>query len=218
MGFVTDWTRDEGISGRAADRLRRAGADAAALDAAFAAARGGGRAWFVAEARDPNRCGDRLARRGLDIWQPRRTVTRPRRRGLAAAEIAVPLFPGYLFVHIPPTAPAFHAVLTEAASLLGQDGRPQPVADADIAALRGAVDHRVFDDTAPRRAARLEAALKAGGAVEIVNGPWAGCIARAVEGWRGGAVARLEAHLFGGMARITAPVSALRLVEAGGPA
>lgn len=216
MGFVADW-RDmvtEQEAGNYVEKARAARGLRRPLNEAFAlAAHGAAKRWFVATAHNENRAADALAEWGVELWQPRRRVTLARRRGQAARDVERPLFDGYLFLRIPEAPAAFHAVLTVADGLLGSAGRPAPQEDGLIAALRLASGAGVFDDTTCRRRARLEAALKRGEALKIGVGPFAGLLARAVEGWKGGATARLSVALFGGLTAVTLPVDDLRMEE-----
>lgn len=218
MGFVSDWVEQAYVIGDDDSRLRmarRARAKAMPIDEAFALAadRRLPRRWYVAAARDENRAADRLGARGVELWQPRRKVTIGRRRGLAARDVERPLFPGYLFLHVPAAAEAFHAVNTETDGLLGARGWPEALADGVIETLRLANDAGAFDDTCVRRRAKLERALIAGAEVMVKSGPLAGVLARVAEGWKGGAVARLEAELFGGLTLVSVRLDELREVE-----
>ncbi len=213
MGYVSDWRegRDwfEGHRGHAArsERASLAQGFALAADARLP------RRWYVAAAHDENRAADRLRGWGVELWQPRRKVTLARVRSLPARDVERPLFPGYLFLRLPEAAAAFHAVNTETAGLLGQRGWPQALADGAVETLRLANDAGAFDDTATRRRAQMERALIAGAQVMVKSGPLAGVLARVAEGWKGGAVARLEAELFGGMTLVTVRVDELSEVE-----
>lgn len=213
MGFVSDWRegRDwfEGRRGHAALAERATLADGFAL----AADPGLARRWYVAAAHDENRAADRLTGWGVELWQPSRKVTLKRTRGLAARDVERPLFPGYLFLHVPEAAAAFHAVNTETDGLLGARGWPEALSDGVIETLRLANDAGAFDDTCVRRRAKLERALIAGAEVMVKSGPLAGVLARVAEGWKGGAVARLEAELFGGMTLVSVRVDELQEVE-----
>lgn len=59
----------------------------------------------------------------------------------------------------------------------------------------------------------MERALIAGATVMVKSGPLSGVLARVAEGWKGGATARLEAELFGGLTLVTVRVDELKEVE-----
>lgn len=212
MGFVSDWVeqRDwfEGGRGHAARAERMTLAHGFAL-----AASGEPKRWYVAAAHDENRAADRLGQWGVTLWQPRRKVTLARVRALPARDVERLLFPGYLFLKLPEAAQAFHAVNTETDGLLGAEGRPLALADGVVETLRLANEAGAFDDTATRRRARMERALIAGATVMVKSGPLSGVLARVAEGWKGGATARLEAELFGGLTLVTVRVDELGEVE-----
>lgn len=194
--------------------LSLADVEALALDAAFrVAAAGGPKRWFVAASRDEIRSADELRKRGVLVWQPRFMKEVNRHRGGRARKVERPLFPGYLFVCIPETAQAFHAVSSVTSGLLGAvaggGGWPVAIADDVVRGLMAACSAKVFDDTVPRRRARLEAMLSAGEKVTVRSGMFAGLMAKVADGWKGGLTVRLEAALFGGQAVISVPVDDL---------
>lgn len=205
-GWMQAGTDDRQVGPERAERQVRD-----ALDAAFSvAATGEPKRWFVAASRDENRSADELRKRGVTVWQPRYRKGVNRSRGREARVVERPLFPGYLFVRLPECAEAFHAVSTIASGLLGATSGtgvwPVSVADDVVNGLMAACEAKIFDDTTPRRRARLEALLAKGEWVKIGAGAFAGLMARVADGWKGGHSVRLEAQLFGGLSVITVPV------------
>lgn len=80
---------------------------------------------------------EQLRKRGIDVFLP--SVTRKRRWSDRKKEVVCPLFPGYLFVYMEPSAENFlNAVKARGSvSFVGQEpGRPSPVDPREMETLR----------------------------------------------------------------------------------
>jgi len=113
-----------------------------------------------------------LSRFDIEGWMPTAMVTPPRRggRGTASRPVyAKPVFPGYLFVRIAETPEAWSALLAVKGvhGVLGGAMQPSPVPDVIVDTLRD------FLATNPQAVPILTAAVKAGDAVRLTDGPFA---------------------------------------------
>jgi transcription antitermination factor NusG len=80
-------------------------------------------------------------------------------------ELHRPLFPGYLFVHIPLSERARVLAVSGVAHLVGSARSPSPILDREVAALIAGVNQNRFADPYPY--------LTAGSRVRIQSGPFA---------------------------------------------
>jgi len=104
----------------------------------------------------------------MDAFLP--TITRWSRWKDRRKQVAWPLFPGYCFVRIDPQARLGVLKCTGVVSIVGFNGEPVPVPDAEIEAVRLLVDSTLAYDPCPL--------LKAGMRVEVVHGPLKGVVGR----------------------------------------
>jgi transcription antitermination factor NusG len=113
---------------------------------------------------------DQLSRKGLEVFLP--TMRRVSRWKDRKREIDWPLFPGYCFARFDPRAPL--AVLTCAgvATIVMFDGKPAPIPDAEIDAIRRLVMSDFKFDPCPL--------IKEGDPVEVVHGPLTGVVGRLI--------------------------------------
>ncbi len=128
--------------------------------------------WYLAQLKPSgfDRARTNLARQGFASFMPMQKVTRPRCERFS--EISRPLFPGYLFVRIPPDQTRWRAINSTygVARLVAlRDRYPSVVPSALIAGLRARCDLN----------GRLVPVndLHAGTRVRIVSGPFADTIA-----------------------------------------
>ena len=80
---------------------------------------------------------EQLKKRGIEVFLP--SVTRKRRWSDRKKEVVCPLFPGYLFVYIEPSAETFLNIVKTRGlvSFVGQEpGRPSPVDPREMETLR----------------------------------------------------------------------------------
>jgi transcription antitermination factor NusG len=77
-----------------------------------------------------------------------------------------PLFPGYLFVNIPLSLRHDVLKVAGAVQLVGPRGKPEPIADSDIEALREAHRRNILTDPRPY--------LREGMRVRVKSGPFEG--------------------------------------------
>ena len=104
----------------------------------------------------------------MDAFLP--TITRWSRWKDRRKQVAWPLFPGYCFVRIDPQARLSVLKCTGVVSIVGFNGEPVPVPDAEIEAVRLLVDSTLAYDPCTL--------LKAGMRVEVVHGPLKGVVGR----------------------------------------
>ncbi len=80
---------------------------------------------------------EQLKKRGIETFLP--TVTRTRRWSDRAKQVTFPLFPGYLFVHVRPSAETFLNVIKAYGSvglICQESGHPTPVDPDEMHALQ----------------------------------------------------------------------------------
>lgn len=110
---------------------------------------------------------ERLITKGIEAFLP--TIERLRKWKDRKKKINFPLFPGYLFVHIPKTAQDIMNVLKikGVVRLLGSEpGDPESIPDEQVISLKRLVESKEAIDPYPY--------LKEGEKVRIKNGPLAG--------------------------------------------
>ncbi len=110
-----------------------------------------------------------LNEKGIENFLP--AVTRVRQWKDRKKSVDFPLFPGYLFVHVPPRADAFLNVVKTRGSVALvalEPGRPTPVSPEEIESLKIVL----------RSGAKLELypALQEGTPVRITRGPLSGAV------------------------------------------
>lgn len=121
---------------------------------------------------------DQLVERQIEAFFP--TVTRWRRWKDRKKQVEWPLFPGYCFARFDPLARLAVLKCTGVVSIVGFNGEPAPVPDADIEGVRMLVGSLLPCDPCPM--------LKTGARVEVTHGPLKGVVGRLQ---RKGAHARL---------------------------
>jgi transcriptional antiterminator NusG len=98
----------------------------------------------------------------LSRWKDRRKL------------VQFPLFPGYLFVHVPVTARRLDILkVPSVVRLIGLHGAPEPIPDEQIRAVKTLVFSQLPYDPYPY--------LNAGDRVEIIRGPLRGLVGRLIE-------------------------------------
>jgi transcriptional antiterminator NusG len=110
-----------------------------------------------------------LARKGIEHYLP--SVPKTRQWKDRKKKVDFPLFPGYLFVHVPRRADAFlQTVKTRGAvSFVSlEPGLPTPVAEEEISSLKILMESGATFDIYP--------GLQAGTAVRIKRGPLCGAV------------------------------------------
>lgn len=128
--------------------------------------------WYalLTRSRFENVVHDAVHKKGIPIFLPKIKVKSKRkdRRKM----IDVPLFPGYVFVHIPATPDAQLSVLKTvgAVRILGYHTGPVPVPDAHIESLKIITDSGLNVTTGP------ENTLEKGTPVLVVSGPLSGAV------------------------------------------
>lgn len=132
--------------------------------------------WYLAQLKPGGfaRASDNLARQSFTSFMPFRHVTRRRSGRLVTGREA--LFPGYLFVRIPPDRDDWRAVnstygVSRLVSLSGE--RPTPVPQGIMAELLARTDADGYLAEAGE--------LRPGDEVRVVDGPFAASVARIVE-------------------------------------
>lgn len=123
--------------------------------------------WYAAYtcARHEKRVADQLGRRCIESFLPLyETVHRWKNRRV---QLSLPLFPGYVFVHISLQARLQVLEVPSVVRLVGFNGRPAPLPDFDVEKLRkGLVERR----------AQPHPYLTAGRRVRITSGPFEGMV------------------------------------------
>jgi transcription antitermination factor NusG len=112
---------------------------------------------------------EQLTRKGVEVLLP--TVTRMQRWSDRGKAVTFPLFPGYLFVHLRPSAETFLNVVKTHGTVSfvsHEPGRPTPVDPREIQALKLMLAHGEEIDVYPH--------LWEGARVSIKHGPLKGAI------------------------------------------
>lgn len=112
---------------------------------------------------------EQLTKKGVEVLLP--TVTRMQRWSDRNKAVAFPLFPGYLFVHLRPSAESFLNVVKTHGTVSfvsHEPGRPTPVDPQEIQALKLMLAHGEEIDVYPH--------LWEGARVAIKHGPLKGAI------------------------------------------
>jgi len=137
-------------------------------------------AWFAVwtRSRHEHAVRQQLADKQIEAFLP--TCTRWSRWKDRKKKIEWPLFPGYCFARIDPAAALPVLKCSGVVSLVSLDGRPVPIADEEIDAIRTLVTSELRYDPCPL--------IREGARVEVVWGPLRGVTGRLV---RKGAHARL---------------------------
>ena len=107
---------------------------------------------------------DQLAARGLEPFLPQ--IKRSRQWKDRRKLVAFPLFPGYCFARFPLSLRVKVLSTKGVVQILGNHGRPVPVPDAEIEAVRRLVTSTLPYDPHPY--------LREGMHVEVIRGPLAG--------------------------------------------
>jgi transcription antitermination factor NusG len=122
--------------------------------------------WFAActRSRHEKRVAEQLGERGIESFLP---LCRASHRWKDRRKIVdLPLFPGYVFVHIPVEDRLKVLELYGVARFVGFSGMPIEVPESDIHALRGGLVNNLWVEPHPY--------LKVGGRVRVRSGPLAG--------------------------------------------
>jgi transcription antitermination factor NusG len=122
--------------------------------------------WYAAYtcARHEKRVGEQLGRKGLEFFLP---LYRSRRRWKdRTVELALPLFPSYVFVRIPLQLRFKVLEVPSVVRLVGLEGHPTPLLDRDIEILRNGFAERLKAEPHPY--------LTVGRKVRICSGPLQG--------------------------------------------
>jgi transcription antitermination factor NusG len=122
--------------------------------------------WFVirTRGRHEKKVDQELARRQIETFLPllpRWSQWKDRR-----VRVEFPLFPGYCFARFPLEDRLRVLTAMGVAGLVGLNGHPEPVPDAEVAAVQRLVESRLEYDAHPF--------LEEGMEVEVVRGPLAG--------------------------------------------
>jgi len=142
------------------------------------------------------RARDNLLRQGYRAWLPMLGVTR--RHARRVETVRTPLFPGYLFVELDPSAQPWRSIngTYGVRRLLCQHDRPASVPRPFISALRASCD-------ADGAVAMPEPALTPGQLVRVIAGPFVDCIGTIIRSSPNGRVALLLG-LMGGQVEASA--------------
>ena len=137
-------------------------------------------AWFAVWTRSRHEATvlEQLQGKGVEAFLP--TIPRWSRWKDRKKRIDWPLFPGYCFARIDPASTLQVLTCSGVVSLVSFEGRPAPIPDREIEAVRTLVDSDLQYDPCPL--------IAEGSMVEVVAGPLRGVIGRLV---RKGAHARL---------------------------
>jgi transcription antitermination factor NusG len=136
--------------------------------------------WFAVwtRSRHENTVLQQLQEKQIEAFLP--TCTRWSRWKDRKKKIEWPLFPGYCFTRIDPMASLPVLKCSGVVSLISSDGRPLPIPNEEIEAIRTLVTSELRYDPCPL--------IQEGARVEVVWGPLRGVVGRLV---RKGAHARL---------------------------
>jgi len=109
-----------------------------------------------------------LGRKGIEHFLP--AVTRQRQWADRKKKVEFPLFPGYLFVHVRPTAEGFLSVQQTpgTVTLVSLDGHPTAIPPQEIESLKLVLENGKELDVFP--------AFKEGTAVRVKRGPLSGAV------------------------------------------
>jgi transcriptional antiterminator NusG len=109
---------------------------------------------------------DQLATKGFDVFLP--TVPRWSRWKDRRKKIDWPLFPGYCFARFDPRESLRILTCNGVATIVSFDGKPAPIPDVEVDAVRRLVTSGLQYDPCPF--------LKEGSRVEVVHGPLRGIV------------------------------------------
>ena len=137
-------------------------------------------AWFAVwtRSRHEQSVRDQLTAKGIHVYLP--TVSRWTRWSDRKKKIDWPLFPGYCFARCVPDLRLRVLTCDGVVSIVSFGGRPAPIADDEIGAIRRLLESGLACESHP--------SLRSGQLVEVVHGPLAGVVGRFV---RTGAQTRL---------------------------
>lgn len=140
----------------------------------------GSAAWFAVwtRARHEVAVRNQLGGKGIEAFLP--TMVRWSRWKDRRKRVDWPLFPGYCFARIPPESARDVRTCSGVVTLVSFEGRPAPIADAEIESLRILTETELRYDPCPL--------IREGASVEVVSGPLRGVVGRLV---RKGTNARL---------------------------
>jgi transcriptional antiterminator NusG len=136
--------------------------------------------WFAVwtKSRHETRVRQQIQDKGIEVFLP--TITRWSRWKDRKKRIDWPLFPGYCFVRISPSKSLSVLKCSGVVKLVASAGKPAPIPDAEIDAIRTLVESELSYDPCPL--------IRVGTMVEVIGGPLKGVVGRLV---RKGAHARL---------------------------
>lgn len=123
--------------------------------------------WYAAQtcSRHEKRISEYLQARGVSSFLP--LYSAQRRWADRKVKVELPLFPGYLFVHIPLTERLRVLELPGVVRLVSARGQAVPIADAEIDSLRQGLSSGGNAEPHPF--------IKVGEKVQVIAGPFAGC-------------------------------------------
>jgi transcription antitermination factor NusG len=140
----------------------------------------GGWPWFAVwtRSRAEKAVHDQLAAKEIEVFLP--TITRWSRWKDRKKRVDWPLFPGYCFARFDPRQMLPVLTCNGVAQIVSFDGRPAPVPEVEVEAIRKLVTSGLQYDPCPL--------IKEGDLVEVIHGPLRGVFGRLI---RKGAHARL---------------------------
>lgn len=181
------------------------------LDAAAESASGDS-LWFVLSVR--NRCEkdvhERLEAKNICSWMPVREVSLKRNRFRPPRMKTAPIFTGYVFVQVVPTAHAFAGLreIRDVESILGHGELPTPVPEENMLQINALHREGFFKD---QPAYASDKRFRKGDVVAVSHGAFE-FVEAVVEGYRGSRHVRCIANLFGGHVPINVPLDKIELV------
>ncbi|HEY1754854.1 MAG TPA: UpxY family transcription antiterminator [Bryobacteraceae bacterium] len=122
--------------------------------------------WFALRVRSnfEQPVSDQLSAKGVERFLP--TYRSRRIWSDRIRELRLPLFPGYIFCHIPAEERSLVLATTGVVSMLGVQGQPLPIDDAEIEAVRKMVESQSLVEPWPF--------LRIGQRVKVCRGPMTG--------------------------------------------
>lgn len=136
------------------------------LETESSAPRLAGAPWFAAytRSRHEKKVAEALSELGVECYLPLRRMTR--RWSDRNKQVDTPLFPGYVFVRCSEEDRARTFNLAGMVRYVASDGRPVPIPDEEVAAIRRLLESRAPFDPLPN--------LEPGQRVEVISGPMKG--------------------------------------------
>ena len=207
-----DHFHDPAAAQAALDRVKRVRELQRRMLDAAAESVAGDSLWFVLSVR--NRCEkdvhERLAAKKICSWLPVKEISLKRNRFRPPRRKTAPVFTGYVFVQVVPSAHAFAGLreIRDVESILGHGELPTPVPEENMKQINALHCEGFFED---RPVYASDKRFRRGDHVAVSHGAFA-FVEAVVEGYRGSRHVRCIANLFGGQVPVNVPLDKIELI------